>query len=480
VHAPSTPARSRPARSRAGSVSAALAERIAAFRARDVAPRVRAHAKLALLDTLGAMLAAASPRYPAGRIVMDLVRDLGGAATSTLVGQGRRSSAVHAALANGTLAYSCDIEPHHAGAILHAPAVIVPTVLAVGEAGGVSGRQLLAALVLGIEVAGRVSDALDPVALYGRGFHPTAVCGTFGAAAAAGWLLGLDPGRQAIALGLALQQASGLLAWAADPTEHSRPLNPGLAARNGITAAQLARLGFGGPPAPFDGPYDAFTAFSGTARPEALATPWATRWYTAELAYKRYASCAFTHPALDGLLGLAREEGLTARRTDRIRLRFPARGAHMIDAHPLRSHCAQYVLPVALVYGQVAIDDILLDRTRHPDVARLGARTTVVPDRALDPEYPRRYTSIVEIRATDGRTFRRRVTAARGTPENPMSPAEIRAKFQALAGGAAGARRAAALAEAVDRLERAPDLRVLAGLLRRPLPAPACRRRTAG
>src|SRR5262249_43037203 len=149
-----------------------------------------------------------------------------------------------------------------------------------------------------IEVACRVSFALGPRALYARGFHPSAVCGTFGAAAAAARLLHLPAARVQVALGLALQQASGLLAWASDPTESSRPLNPGLAARNGVTAAYLARLGFGGPPTPFEKPYDAFTAFSGERHPEALLDGWGRRWHLPGLAYKRHASCAFTHPGL--------------------------------------------------------------------------------------------------------------------------------------------------------------------------------------
>jgi len=286
------------------SVSRALAQRISRFRYRDLPPDVVAHAKLYLLDTIGAMLAAAAPRYPASRIMMRFVRELGGTRESTLVGQGVRTSCVDAALANGTLAYYCDIEPLHVGAILHALAVVVPASLAVAEREESNGRRFLASVVLGVEVATRVSYAFDPVALYDRGFHPTAVAGVFGAAAAAGYLFRLSPERQAVALGLAMQQASGLLAWANDPTEHSRPFNPGLAARNGVTAACLARLGFGGPPAPFDGKYDAFTAFSGSANPDALADGWGERFHLPDYAYKLYSSCAFTHPGLDALLGL--------------------------------------------------------------------------------------------------------------------------------------------------------------------------------
>jgi 2-methylcitrate dehydratase PrpD len=448
------------------SLSHELAARIAAFRLRDVPPDVVAHARLALLDTLGAMLAASPARYPGSRRIMRLVGRLGGRPEATLVGQATRTSCVNAALANSTLAYYCDIEPHHVGAIVHAPAVAVPTSLAVGEATGAPGRRVLEAMVLGVEVACRVAYALDPVALYDRGFHPTAVCGAFGAAAAAGHLLRLDPERQAIALGLAMQQACGLLAWADDPTEQSRPLNPGLAARNGTTAAYLARLDFGGPARPFDGRYDAFTAFSGARNPDALLDGWGRRYHLPDLAYKLYASCAFTHPGLDALLGLARDAKLRASDVESITLRFPKNGAHMIDGHPLRSHDARYVLPVGLVFGGVRVDDILFDRVRHPEVARLRGSMELVHDPALDAGYPERYTSIVEVRTRDGRALSRRIEAARGTAENPLSPADVRAKYRQLTARVVPASRAEAIAELCERIDREPGLARLARLLR--------------
>ncbi|PWU25174.1 MAG: MmgE/PrpD family protein [Candidatus Rokuibacteriota bacterium] len=452
--------------SRSG-VSWQLADRIASFRYEGLAPSVVAQAKLCLLDTLGAMLVASAPRYPAGRIIMKFVREMGGAPESSLIGQERKTSCVNAALANATLAYYCDVEPHHVGAILHGPAVIVPTSLAVGEKLRADGRRVLASMVLGIEVAARVSFALDPVALYNRGFHPSAVCGAFGAAAAAGHLFRLNPERQAVALGLAMQQACGLLAWADDPTEHSRPFNPGLAARNGTTAAYLAHLGFGGPPAPFDSRYDAFTAFSGSAHHEALLDDWNSRFHLSDVAFKLYSSCAFTHPGLDAVLGLAAEEKLGAADVERILLRFPKSGAHMIDGHPLKSHCAQYILPVGLVFGRVIIDDILFDRKRHPEVARLSSSTTLVHDPALDASYPERYTSIVELHLKDGRTCSRRVDFAKGTRENPLTPDEVAAKYFGLTKPVVPRAHADAIRTEVDTLERARDLGRLAKLLRR-------------
>jgi 2-methylcitrate dehydratase PrpD len=466
------------------SPSQQLADRIAAFRYQDLPAKVVAHTKLYLLDTLGAMLVASPPRYPASRIIMDFVSALGGAAESSLVGRGRKTSCVNAALANATLGYYCDIEPHHVGAILHGPAVIVPASLAVAEKQRADGKRLLSAFVLGIEVATRVSYALDPVALYNRGFHPSAVCGAFGAAAAAGYLFRLGPERQAVALGLAMQQACGLLAWANDPTEHSRPLNPGLAARNGVTAAYLARLGFGGPPTPFEGKYDVFTAFSGSANPDALTEEWGQRFRLPDYAYKLYSSCAFTHPGLDALLGLAADEKLRSSDVERIVLRFPKNGAHMIDNNPLKSHCAQYILPVGLVFGRVIIDDILFDRQRHPEVARLSSNMSLIADAALDANYPERYTSIVELTLKDGRTLLRRVEHAKGTRDNPLAPDEVVAKYFRLTAPVIPRARAIAIKTLVDRLEHARDLRRLASLLRqktgRPRGTSSRRATTAG
>ncbi len=446
--------------------STQLAERLADFRLRDVPPEVVTHAKLILLDTLGAMLAASSCRHSATRILLDFVRRLGGRPESSLVGQRLKTSCINAALFNGTLAYYCDIEPHHVGGILHAPAVIVPTSLAVAEKEGATGTRFLEAMILGIEVACRVSYALNPVALYNRGFHPSAICGAFGAAAAAGHLFRLSAPKFAIALGLAMQQASGLLAWASDQTENSRPFNPGLAARNGTSAAYLARLGFGGPPTPFEGKYDAFTAFSGEGNPDALLADWGKHYYLPEFAYKLYSSCSFTHPGLDALLDLAHQHKLTSEEVQEIVLRFPGSGAHMIDDNELKSHCAQYILPVGLVYGQVMIDDILQDRLRHSEVARLRTHTRVVGDADLDRTYPERYASIVEVTTTDGRQLTRRVEYAKGTRENPLTGEDIYQKYRKLATTVTSPTRAEKIADLAQRIDRLPDLMGLAAMLR--------------
>ncbi len=169
-----------------GAAITALSEYVSSATLEQMPPATVEQARLILLDTIGAILPASSERYSAGRIVRAYARAVGGVPESTLIGTTERTSCVNAALVNGTLGYYCDIESHHPGAILHAAAITVPTALAVAEREGRSGADLLTAIILGIDVACRVSNAIGPTALYRRGFHPTCVAGGFGAATAAG------------------------------------------------------------------------------------------------------------------------------------------------------------------------------------------------------------------------------------------------------------------------------------------------------
>ena len=427
-------------------------------------PEVVRRSQLVLLDTLGASLAASSPRYSGSRTIVELARTLGGNPHSSVIGSDFKTSCAVASLVNGTLGYYCDIEPHHVAAVLHPAAVSVPVALAFAEWQKTDGKKLLAALTLGIEVCCRVSRAVNPMDLYSRGFHPTSVAGVFGAAAAAGSLLGLSHSQWLNALGLAGNQASGLLAWASDPTENSRPFNPGVAARNGATAALLAKLGFGGPPRVFEGKYDFFSAFSaGGQKPDEL---FREDWAVQELAFKLYSSCAFTHPGLDALMDLVRTHGLSSRDIAGIDLRFPKAGAHMIDNNELKSHCAQYVFAVAVVTGRVVIDDILEDRRDDPEIARLSESTRVIGDETLDRTYPDQYESHVTLTITDGRTLTSHVGWARGTPRNPVTEEELKEKFYRLSTTRIPRGQAERLYAAIDKADDLGDVEALAELLR--------------
>jgi len=434
---------------------------------KDLPPKVIEHAKLVLLDTIGAMLAASNTKYRAGRILTDFVKSLGGTPEATLIGQGFRSSCINAAIVNGTFGYYCDIEAHHPAAVVHPAATMVPTCLAIAEREKANGSELLMAVILGTEFDCRVSMALDPRVLYTQGFHPSAIAGTIGAALAAGRLLGLNTEQFHTALGLAGQQTAGLLAWKEDFSENSRPFIHGIAARNGMTAALLAKLGFGAPPDIFEGRYNIFRAFAqGNLDNLAILTgDLGRRFAIMQLAFKQYSCCAFLHPGLDALISIMADNRLKSADLEKITLRFPKNGTELIDGTELLSHSAQYILPIGATDGQVMIDDILYDRRSEPEIKRLVANTSIEGDAALDAEYPQKYTSVVEIRATNGRQFSKRVDYAAGTPENPFSLEDIHQKFFKLSRPIVDDSTAKEIVDYIQRIEFEEDISRLGRLL---------------
>jgi 2-methylcitrate dehydratase PrpD len=435
---------------------------------RAVPDAIQAQTLAVARDGIAALLAAANPAYSTGQRITRFVREQGGTTEASVVGGGFRTSVTNAALANGTMGYACDVEPHHPEAILHPIAIMVPTALALAEKTGASGRDFLAAVAIGCEVEYRVSMSIGPVELYNLGFHPSAVAGCFGATACAAFLLKLDRDAIVRALGLAACQASGLMAWESDPTENSRPFQMGMAARNGVTAALLAQGEFGGPMHIFDHGHTVFRAFSRNPRPELLTRNLGADWAgISELAIKPYSTVSFLHPALDALFALVGETKLEATDIRAVRLRFPRSGVHCVDGNPLKSHCAQYVLAVALARGAIDVTDLFIDR-RETDkaVADLATRVAVIHDDELDRLFPDFYASILEIDTHDGRTLSKRQDIARGYPEAPMTQGELDAKFERLAGSVASPARVQALRTAIDALPHSPHVTALADLLR--------------
>jgi 2-methylcitrate dehydratase PrpD len=430
------------------------------------------HAKHILLDTLGAMLAASQPSYPGLQRLSRYVHDDSMDGPCMIVGTDLCASPTNAALVNGYLGYALDIETLHSPSIMHAAAVVVPAALAVAEQEASRGADLLAALVLGVEIACRVSLAIGPTDLYARGFHPTAVAGSFGAAAAASLLLRQDTEQIERSFGLAATQTGGLLAWADDESEESRPFNPGIAARNGVTASRLATLGFGAPRGVFDATakYSVFRAWStdGVGAPSRMLDRFGDTFAIDELTVKQYACCGFLHPALDGLLAILRSERLVAAEIAAITIRFPSAGAPIIDNNPLRSHRAQYILPLAAVRGMVLFDDVIRDQSTDGEIRRLSEVTRFIPDDAFDQYYPERFTTEIAVTTRRGVCHRLCLEWAKGTPENPMTNADIVEKFHHLVGSRIDELRANQIVALAECLDRSPTIDELARALRVP------------
>jgi 2-methylcitrate dehydratase PrpD len=433
----------------------------------DIPSEVIGQAKKVVLDTLGAMIRASSRKYSAGIIITKFVEELGGKREATIVGRSFKTSAVNAALANGTMGYYCDSESHHPESITHVAAVVVPTALALTESQHLTGKDLLTAVVVGYDTETRVANALDPSELYKRGFHPSGVAGCFGAAAAAGKLLHLSVEQQTRAFGLAGCQASGLLAWCTDQTENSRPFQMGVAARNGVTSAILAKRGFGAPPDVFAGKNGMYEAFTDGPKPSRLWEELGSKFTIMEAAFKLYSCCAFIHPGADALLTILSKNNIKHADVEQISLHFPKPGAGIIDDNELKSHNAQYILAVLAVRREVSIDDILHERRSDPEISRLSQNTHLIYDEELAPLFPEKYTSIVVVRTKDGKEYSARVDYARGTEQNPVTLEEIEAKFRRMTVGELPKSKVERCIKTANRLEQVNSISALTTLLRK-------------
>ncbi|HET9403035.1 MAG TPA: MmgE/PrpD family protein [Burkholderiales bacterium] len=383
----------------------------------------------------------------------------------TVIGDVAGYTPAGAAMLNGTLAHSLDFDDTHASGSLHPSAPIVPAAFAAAEMTGAEGKALIAAIVAGYEVQIRLSLALDPKAHYDRGFHPTATCGAFGAAAAAGRLLGLDPEGYANAFGIVLSMSAGSMQFLVNGAWTKRS-HVGHAAMCGLVAATLAREGYKGASEAFEGKWGFFHAYAPNADAAKAVDGFGRRWETLKIAVKPYPSCRYTHAPLDGILALAREHGINAGEVEEVAVGLPEPGwkitgdpepakqspKSVVDGQFSMAFCAA----VALRSGGLEWDDY----ARHlgdPATLALCKRVRTRVDPKAQADFPAEMSGSVRIRTARG-AFESYVRVPKGEPANFLTAAELRAKFDGLAGPYLSARRLDELAGALLALEQAKDI----------------------
>jgi 2-methylcitrate dehydratase PrpD len=308
----------------------------------------------------------------------------------------------------------------------------------------------------------RASRAANP-SLRNRGYHTTPTCGVFGATIAAARLLGLDAKGIVSALGLAGAQSGGLMEMYG-PSMQKR-FNPGPAARAGMTAAQMAQLGFTGAATIFEGERGFLAAFTDQSDAKQLVAG-LEESYRLEIEFKPYSCARPIHNAIDCALEIRRRDRPDLARVRQIRMqRNPAWAHYHQNKAPTTYHEAQMSLPysvaVALVDGQALFAQYSNERLREPLLMKLSSLVEITPDAAL----PRGVSCRMTLEMEDGQTHVSQVDYPKGSIQNPMSDAELRAKFDSLAAPVVGEERAAAIARAVDALERLTHVRELTSLL---------------
>lgn len=441
---------------------------------------VRARVKALLLDLTGIMVRARHQAESTPSMIAAAGRlGLRGGACA-VVGDADGYTPPGAAMLNGTLAHSLDFDDTHASASLHPSAPIVPAALAAAEMTGADGKALIAAIVAGYEVQIRLSLALDPAAHYDRGFHPTATCGAFGAAAAAGRLFELDAEGHAHALGIVLSMSAGSMQYLVNGAWTKRS-HVGHAAMCGLIAATLAREGYQGASESLEGKWGFLHAYAPASDPKKAVAELGRRWETMKIAVKPYPSCRYGHAPLDGILALARKHRIKPDEVEEVAVGVPESGWKLIgDPEPAKQSPKSVVdgqfsmafcAAVALRKGSFAWDDYAHHLADSATLALCKRVKTRVDPRA-QVDFPGEMSGSVKIRTARG-TFETYVHVPKGEPANFLTAAELRAKFDGLTGPYLSARRRDELAGAILALEQAIDI---GALLRLSRPEPGARR----
>lgn len=406
---------------------------------------VAASVRQRVLDILG--LCVAAHRLPTSQAALNFVFEQGGREQAHVVGLPTAVPAAQAAFGNGVLAHSLDYDDTHLPSVLHPSAAVVPAALAAAQAAGVGGAALTTAVAVGLEVTVRLGMAgydpqLNNSVFFEHGQHATSICGAMGGAVAAGMLFGLDERGLLDALGVTASMAAGLIE--ANRTGGTvKRLHCGWAAHSAVTAAELVRRGFTGPPTVLEGRFGFFTAFlRGEADFSQITDGLGEKWAVPDIFFKPYPANHFTHAAIDAGLAL-RSRGVPLEQVERIELRVPAAVIRTIGdpidtkRAPETGYQAQFSGPYAVVAGLlgggglgVGLGDFTDELARDPHRRALMARVDVVPDEECDRIFPYQFPAIVTVRTADGRTWREEVLTNRGGPQRPLSDQELAAKFR--------------------------------------------------
>lgn len=450
------------------SISRRLGEWGAGLSAHDIPDDVRRAALHHLLDAIG--VAVAARRAGDAQPAVDVASALGGPNEAGILGAAPSMSAPAAALATGALVHAWDFDDTHSGGLVHASAVVVPALLAVGQEQRSTGSELVAAAVAGYETVCRVGAA-SPHGFHAGGLHATSVCGVFSAALVAAKLGGADAGAIADALGIAGSSSAGLLAFLDDGSS-TKQLHPGLASLNGVLAARLAAAGASGPAAVFEGPRGVYAGLSvRPAEPELIVEGLGSRWETLRIGYKAYPSCHLMHVTLDAARTVLDQidrpdsvaEVLAYVHPDSApTVSIPAES----KVAPRTPYDAKFSLPwsvaALIVDGEVDASTYTHASVARPDVVAVSARVrSVLTDGAgpaLDAE------GRVEVTLTDGRQLVGTVAHTRGSIGAPLTDRVIVDKFIANCGDRPAAEE---LAARVLDLEAASSLEPVLDALRR-------------
>lgn len=347
----------------------------------------------------------------------------------------RQTTPLFAAMVNAASSHFAEQDDVHNGSVFHPAAVVFPSVLAVAQSIGCSGRDLLTAVVVGYEVGIRIGEFLGRS--HYKVFHTTGTAGTVAAAAAVGRLLKLTPEQMLHAFGSAGTQAAGLWEFLRDAAD-SKQLHTAKAAADGLMSAYLAQQGFTGAQRILEGPQGMAAGMSSDADPSKLVDRLGERWALIETSFKFHSSCRHTHPAADALLQVITEHNLDPEQIVRVTAHVHQGAIDVLGpvVNPQTVHQAKFSMGIVLgliaqfrVAGLSEFDGYFNDAR----VVAFSNKVQMALDTEVDSAYPVRWIGKVTVETADGRTLSGRVDEPKGDPGNTLSRPELEQKALRLA-----------------------------------------------
>ncbi len=417
-----------------------------------------------VLDTIAAMVSGS--RLLPGTKAISYVKALGGTREACVIGSHLLTSVDNAALANGMLAHADETDDSHARSLTHPGCGVVPAALAIAERVGSGGRALLRAVALGYDIGSRLTLALNPYEFLRDGHSTHGFGPTFGAAAAAGALLGVNERQARHVLSYAAQQAGGVSCWVRDEEHIEKAFDfGGLPARNGVTAALMVSQGCSGVDDVFSGERNFFVAYGRAPNPQELVRELGSTYEIMNTNIKRWSVGSPIQAPLDALYDLIRAHRFKADDVEKMVVRVSHHSANTVNNRNMPDICMQHMCAVMLLDGTATFHSAHdVKRMRDRKVLEARTRIELVGDDELQKIVEKRQ-GIVEIKLRDGRELRNHVKAVRGTSGNPMTRAEVDAKSYDLLAPVLGRARARRLCDTVWNIEKLSDMRRLRPLL---------------
>jgi 2-methylcitrate dehydratase PrpD len=411
-----------------------LAEFVVETRYQELSAETVHAAKTMILDTLGCGIAGFVLSKDEIAPVFKVIDDMGGKEECTLVVSGKKTSWFNAILGNGTAMHSIDYDDTRPGIATHIGAVVVPSVLAFGEKLGTSGKDAILATVLGYEVASRIASSVMPT--HYDFWHSTGTNGTFGAAVAAGKLLGLNVDEMEKALGIAADQAAGLISCI-EFGDLTKSLHAGLTSAKGALAAMLAKHGASGPQGILEYPRGYCNAYSKGPALEKIIYDLGRSFDILNNMPKFFPSALPSHSVIEATLRLVRENKIVADSVLRVVGKVVMSAAATFTNYKPETALAArlsipYCIAVAIIDGEVRMEQFARTRLQDQRVKELIKKICIEGDPDLDKLYPEMIPATVEIITKDGKVFSAEQYYPKGLAKNPMSDEEISSKFGSL------------------------------------------------